>query len=78
VEPTKELIDALYREEVLRARAMAPEEKLLAGARLFDMACRVVADGIRHQFPDADECHVQEILKQRLATARRLESLYDG
>ena len=78
MEPTKELIDALYREEVLRARAMAPEEKLLAGARLFDMACRVVADGIRHQFPDASEGQVQEILKQRLATARRLESLYDG
>jgi hypothetical protein len=73
LEPTKELIDALYREEVLRARAMAPEEKLLAGARLFDLSCRIMADGIRDEYPEADEEHVQEILRQRLALIRRLE-----
>ena len=71
--PGKELIDALYREEVLRAREMDPAEKLLAGARLFDRACRIMADGIRDQFPDADERRVQEILRERLALVRRLE-----
>jgi hypothetical protein len=73
VEPTKQLVDELYLEEVRRARAMPPEKKLLVGAELFDLACRVTMDGIRHQFPDADEQRVKEILAQRLALARRLE-----
>ena len=33
------LADALYREEVARARRMAPGDKLLEGPRLFDRAC---------------------------------------
>jgi hypothetical protein len=52
---------------------MKPEEKLLAGPQLFDFACRIAMDGIRHQFPDADEQRVREILAQRVALGRRLE-----
>jgi hypothetical protein len=73
MKPTRELGDQLYREEVLAARAMKPEEKLLAGPRLFDFACRVAIDGIRHQFPGADEDRVREILAERVALGRRLE-----
>ena len=73
MEPTKELIDQLYRERVLRARAMSPEEKLLAGPRLFDIVCRRIAAGVRHEFPDADESRVEEIVRDRLRLARRLE-----
>jgi hypothetical protein len=75
MQPTRKLIDELYREEVLRARAMPGEEKLLEGGRLFDRACRVMADGIRDQFPEADEERVQQILRERLDLARRLETL---
>ena len=67
------LIDQLFREKVLRARRMLPEEKLLAGARLFEFACRVTEAGIRDQFPDADQVRVREILSQRLALRRRLD-----
>jgi hypothetical protein len=73
MEPTKELADAIYRENVLRARQMSPAEKLLAGPRLFARVCRIMVDGIRHQFPNADEQRVQEILAERLALLRRLE-----
>jgi hypothetical protein len=73
MQPTKELIDELYRERVERARKMSPEDKLLAGARLFDRSCRIMADGIRDEFPDADEQRVKEILRERLALARRFE-----
>jgi len=73
MEPTQELIDDLFRERVLRARRRPPEEKLLDGPRLFDMVCRIMKDGIRDQFPDADEARVEEILRQRLALVRRLE-----
>jgi hypothetical protein len=73
MEPTPELIDELYREEILRARAMPPEEKLFAGARLFDYACAITLAGIRHQHPGIDDEGALELLRQRLALARRLE-----
>lgn len=63
-----------YREEVLRARAEPEEQKLLAGLRLFDQACRIMADGIRHEYPGAEPETVRQILAQRLAVIRRLES----
>lgn len=73
MEPTQELIDALYRQEILDARQMTIEQKLLAGAQLFDRVCRVMRDGIRNQFPEADEERVEEILRERLALSRTLE-----
>jgi hypothetical protein len=73
MQPTKELIDELFWERVQKARQMSPEDKLLGGARLFDRSRRVMADGIRHQFPDADDRRVVEILRDRLARIRRLE-----
>jgi hypothetical protein len=74
MEPTQELIDALYREEIAAARAMAPGDRLIAGPRLFDQVCRRMADGIRDEMPDADESRVQEVLLHRLRVARMLES----
>jgi hypothetical protein len=71
--PTKELIDDIYREHVLRARRTSINQKLMAGADLFEYACRVACDGIRYQNPGIDEFRVQQILRDRLALARRLE-----
>ena len=64
--PTQELIDDIYRERVLRARRTPPEQKILAGCRLFEFACETMMDGIRHENPGADEARVQEILRERL------------
>jgi hypothetical protein len=64
----------LFREEVLSARAMTPEEKLLAGARLFDYACEIARAGIRRQHPEADDRQVETLLEQRLALGRTLEN----
>ena len=69
----RQLADAIYRDKVLAARAMSPEERLLAGPRLFERSCRIMKDGIRHDFPDADEERVDLILGQRLDLVRRLE-----
>ncbi len=74
MEPTGTPGDQLYRDEVLAARAMTPEEKLLAGPQLFDFACRVALDGIRNQFPDVDEQRIRQILAERVELGRRLES----
>jgi hypothetical protein len=71
--PTAELIDAIYREKVLRARRMPADEKLLDGPRLFSTAMVWSKAGIRAQHPEADDAQVLEILRQRFALKRRLE-----
>ena len=73
MEPTQELVDSIYRERVLRARSASPQEKFLAGFQLFARSCQLMADGIRNEYPDADEQRVQELLVKRLALLRRLE-----
>jgi hypothetical protein len=78
MEPTKKLIEELYREEIASARTMTPEEKFLAGARLFDYACSVTMAGIRHQYPQADEREVLRTLRERLESQRRLEEEKDS
>lgn len=63
----------LFDDRVARARAMPPEEKLLAGARLFEYACEITIAGIRNKFPSADEQQVQDILFKRLRLRRKLD-----
>jgi hypothetical protein len=67
-EPT----DRLW-EEVEHARRMSGEQKLLAGARLFDLACRVMEDGIRGQHPELSNGEVMQAVRERLRLARELE-----
>jgi hypothetical protein len=77
MQPTQELIDDMFRERILRAREMSPDEKFHAGAELFERACQIMVAGIRNQFPDADEAQVADILEQRLQIARRLDGISD-
>ena len=72
MEPTRELIDELYRERVLRARRTPPERKLLAGGELFDAACERMAAGLRAENPGADEATIRALLRRRLDLLRRL------
>ena len=71
---TQRLIDELYREELRDARAMRPEDKVLAGQQLFESACRVTLAGIRHQNPGASEQECREILRKRLEWWKRVEA----
>jgi hypothetical protein len=71
--PATTLADALYREAVLRARAMAPADKLLEGPRLFERACRLMADGVRHQYPHLDDAGVATLVRARLDRVRAIE-----
>ncbi|SPE51232.1 hypothetical protein SBV1_130101 [Verrucomicrobia bacterium] len=70
---TRLLIDELYREELLEARAMTPAQKILAGQQLFESACRITLAGIRHQNPGASEEQCLDLLRRRLELQRRLE-----
>jgi len=67
------LAERLYAEEVARARAMNPVDKLLEGPRLFERTCRLIRDGIRHQHPGLDDDSVRELLKTRLTLLGNLE-----
>ena len=68
------LADALYREEVQRARAMRTDEKLLEGPRLFERACRLMADGVRHRHPELDEPAVMAKVIEQLDRLKALET----
>jgi hypothetical protein len=73
--PTQEMVDELYREQIRRARATPPEQRLLDGIRLFEFSCRILMDGIRDQNPGADEARVRDLLAQRFDLLRRLEQV---
>lgn len=73
MEPTADLVRALFDEEVQRAREMSPADKLLEGPRLFDRACQLMEDGIRHRHPYADAERVRDLLLAQLAMLRKLE-----
>lgn len=72
---TQRLIDEMYREEVLEARAMTPEQKLLAGEELFLYACSITMAGIRNQFPEANEAERKRILQSRIELQRELDEM---
>jgi hypothetical protein len=75
--PSQELVDAIYRDKVLRARRTPLAEKLFDGPRLFDYACRITRAGIRAQNPGADEALIEELLKRRLHLREKLERRHE-
>ena len=70
---TQRLIDELYREELIEARAMSPAGKVLAGQELFEAACRITLAGIQNQNPEATEEQCLGILRRRLEWQKKLE-----
>jgi hypothetical protein len=71
--PYAALADEIYRERVIRASNTPPEEKILAGQRLFESACEITLAGIRDQNPGISEEQCRKILRDRLAWRRRRE-----
>ncbi len=73
--PYAEMIDELYRQEVLDARRMPPEEKLILGERLFRWACAITLEGIRFQNPKATDVECQQLLRERIELGKKLGTL---
>jgi len=63
----------MFWEEIREAQAMSAEDRILAGPRLFDVATRICKDGIRAQFPNADDAEVSRIFRKRLALQEKIE-----
>ena len=70
---TKQLMDSIFIDKVLRARQRTPGEKMLDGPRLFAMGCLMMRNGIRWQFPEFTEEQVEAELVRRLAIRRRID-----
>ena len=70
---SKALMDAIFIDKVRRARQTPMDQKMLDGARLFDLNRQIMLSGIRAQFPDFDEERVEKEFDRRLAIARRID-----
>ncbi|MGD0462387.1 MAG: hypothetical protein ABSB74_07850 [Tepidisphaeraceae bacterium] len=73
MEPTSELIDALYREKVLRARRMTLQKRVEVGAALSDIGRQMMRDAIRRENPSASEEEVRQLMRRRLELKRKLD-----
>lgn len=62
--------EAALERQINRYRGMTGEERLRIGLELHELACNLAREGIRSQFPEADEAEVDRRLRQRLELAR--------
>jgi hypothetical protein len=56
--------------QITKYRQMTGEQRLKLGLDLHKFACDLSREGIRHQFPDADEAEVERRLRERILLAR--------
>jgi hypothetical protein len=63
------LADALYREQVLRARRTPPEERMLEGVRMFDRECDMMRLEILKLNPNYSETDVSQEIRRHLKVA---------
>jgi hypothetical protein len=61
-------VDALQ-EQIRRYQQMSGEQRLELALELHELSCNVAREGIRHQYPQADEAEVERKLRQRLQLA---------
>jgi len=59
--------------KVRQARMMSGEERVLAGPRLFAGVCERMKEGLRDDYPGADDGEIHQLLLQRLNRLRKLE-----
>ena len=70
--------EELFKERIMRARQMSPEEKFLAGEELFEWACSITLAGIRHENPGISDKESRRILEERLAMREQWERTERG
>ncbi len=68
----KLLADAIYAGKVRRARALSIGERIDTAIELFEGAAGMMRDGIRSQFPAANEQEVEQCLRTRLKRLRQV------
>jgi len=69
------LSDELYREKVLEARKMSPEQKFLLGEELFNRECAIALADIRSQNPEFSDEDCRRELVRLLELQEQMELL---
>ncbi len=67
------LIDELEKDKLKAAKQMSAGERLLAGPRLFDLACQFALADIRRKYSGADNQTLIAKLRERVRIALELE-----
>ncbi len=62
--------DAALDFQITKYRQMTGEQRLKLALDLHEFACNLSREGIRHQFPQADEAEVERRLRERILLAR--------
>ncbi len=62
--------EAALQRQIECYRRMTGQQRLQIALDLHQLACDMAREGIRHQFPQADEAEVERRLRQRLELAR--------
>ena len=65
--------DALYRERVLHARRMTPEERMMEGVRLFEVEQAAVRTEFAKTMPGASAAELTEAVRQHFRRIREEE-----
>jgi hypothetical protein len=63
--------EAAVQRQIERYRSMTGEQSLRISLDLHTLSCEVAREGIRHQFPHADEAEVDRQLRRRLEIGGR-------
>ena len=63
--------EAALEKQIERYRAMSGEERVKIALDLHAFSCDMAREGIRHQFPQADEAEIERHLRRRLEVAYR-------
>jgi hypothetical protein len=74
METTDNLIDVIQQGKIVNARQMSPERKLRAGLELFDLNRALILGALKAKYPGAASAALNELFRQRLVMARKLES----
>ena len=59
---------------IQHAIGLTPEQRILAGFEQSELAMDVVRDGIRDQYPDADEATILRMLVERIKLMQRIQN----
>ena len=57
--------------QIERYRQMSGEQRLQIALNLHALSCQIARDGIRSQFPTADEEEIDRRLRERIALSRQ-------
>ncbi len=62
------------RRRVQASSGLSAEERILAGIKQSELAFRVVEDGLRDRYPDADEKTIASLLLERVRLMKKIQN----